>query len=499
MLDHVAINQHILELKPQLREYQVAAIAAMRTQRWMLLDAWMGSGKTLTALTATFLLKPERVLILCSKNALYTWQKEMKKWYPAAIKEGMYRVVQGQKHQRLKLWKTDAVFYVTTFQSFISDHIDIRTIITNGKRKRIYRWDPTVSKPWDVVIADEVHRAGLRNYKTVGYNAFKLLRKQTTAMFLMTGTPISKGPEQMWPLLNILAPTLFNSYWRFVNTYCLMIDGPFGKMNAGPQNTEGLYQTTKSVYHRVARADVEKQLPPLVRDIIEIELNPVQEKAYKALDEDMWIDLTHMGTREEVKNKPTAMALVTNTILSKITRLRQMCVCPRLLGLENDGAAIEMVVDKIQEREDHHVVIFTPFREAIRHFEPYLRRELKTDNVFHLWGSMDMLAVKSACENFKRTRGIMLCSVLFAQSFELETADTGFFIGYDWDQNNNLQAEARLRRLTSTSKTIYMHYIKHRNTVEEQELAVLSDKTRNCRVTYTYFDQVKGALRGETN
>ncbi|MEM3041555.1 MAG: hypothetical protein QXG97_05985 [Nitrososphaerota archaeon] len=83
----------------------------------------------------------------------------------------------------------------------------------------------------------------------------------------------------------------------------------------------------------------------------------------------------------------------------------------------------------------------------------------------------------------------MLCTIDFAQSFSLDTVETAYMLGFDWDPNDNLQAEGRLRRLNSPTATpCLVRYIVLTGTVYDHVKDVVNGKvwtTSQFLQTYT--------------
>ena len=457
--------QHIYTL---LHPYQRDAIFNLKVRQRCMLDANMGAGKSLMALVATMENQPKKVLIACTKNALYTWQKEIALWFPEISTDKYFKVAVGTVAQRMKAYSEDALFYLTTYQA-----------LNNDVKKRMLPLNA-----FDTLLVDEAHRSGLRNQKTVGYATFKIISPLIKYIYYISGTFISIGPQQLWPFLNTLAPKKFASYWGFVNKFCEFIDTPFGKEYIGPQNSAALDKTLAPHLVRIPRTITDEQLPPMTRHCIDIKLNDMQAKVYKQLKTELWTALAN-----------TEKIIVAQNDLSLLTKLRQICVCPKILGVDDYGIGIDVVAERLEDSDNMHSVIFTPFRSAVPHFKEYLQQRFPTTTISYLWGGLDMDDVRERITCFKRTQGIMICSIAFAQSFELNTANKGFFIGYDWDANNNYQAEARLRRISSTSSHIDIYYLRHADTIEQHELNLLDQKVRNVKMTYQTIDQLKSILK----
>lgn len=459
LVDYARLPARLEAVHKELDGYQVTAIKDMHKYKRVLLDSGMGSGKTLMCLTTVFLQEPQKVLVLCSKNAMNTWRKEIKKWFPEWSDAKYFTPISGkiQKAKRAQLWAKPSLFYVTTYSTFLSDKETI------GKIK------------WDAVVGDEAHKAGWRNSKTQGFKAAKELLEHIKLFIITSGTPTRKGPQHLWGYLHILARKIFTSYWKFVNAYCIIEDTIFGKQITGVKNTEQLEKVTRECVVRIPREITDKALPPIVRDFLHVDMTPIQAKAYEEMDTTMILD-----TADAI--------LLASTSLTRDLRLRQILSCPWVCGTPDHGGGIEAVVDKCEEHEDFHCVIFTPFRDALPHFRAYLQAK-GIKNIFQLQGGMEPAEVARATTNFRNTRGVMLCTIQYAQSFELETAKLGFFIGYSWDQDDNFQAEARMRRFISTKEPVFIYYCKHENTIDDRLLEVLGVNTRNNKTMVQDIDK----------
>jgi SNF2 family DNA or RNA helicase len=162
------------------------------------------------------------------------------------------------------------------------------------------------------------------------------------------------------------------------------------------------------------------------------------------------------------------------------TRLRQALVCPAILSPSlGVGAAIKDFVES-NEPEDGPYVIFTPFTSAFSHFNAFLCG--KGFRVQTLQGAIGSEERDSRISVWRRERSVCICSVLYAQAFSLEPATRCYFIGYDWDPDNNRQAEKRLHRL-STHLPITAYYYTFRSTFDERLCAIVNIKQINVNTT----------------
>jgi hypothetical protein len=158
---------------------------------------------------------------------------------------------------------------------------------------------------------------------------------------------------------------------------------------------------------------------------------------YDRLDKDMVAELNES-------------VVVTPNSLAKLTRLLQFSVCPKILdsSIKEYGPLIDYIVEQISD--DPHTIVYCPYAEAL----PIIRQALIDDgypeeNIFTLQGGDNEDDIDRVEAAWKTTRGVLLCTITFAQSFRVDTSETAYFLGFSWDPNDNVQAEGRLEALNS--------------------------------------------------
>lgn len=418
--------------------------------------------------------KADFILILCSKKALNTWRREWAKWTDVDARKVV--IVEGQPAQRAKLWqrwKAGGRIFVVTFQSGLIDY-------------NANRLPPELAKKIKMVIADEC-KVWI-NRKTKNFEGWKSFMQKVEYFIPMDGTLVKKGPQDLWTFYTMLKPKMFTSYWRWVNTFCNVVEGPFGREIAGPKNTKGFGQLMAHTLIRLRDTDdeVKGARPPLTRDFKLVEMTPEQQSLYDNLTNDLFT------------MTPSGQLIVAPSVLALATRQRQLLICPKILD-ENlgNGAALEHLI--LEMEDDPHVVIFTPFTKAI----PYISAAIKANGgpePYILQGGATSKEVRYVEEGFNRDTAqsrnrACICSVSFAESFELYTAKQCFFLGYDWMQIKNYQAEKRLQRLI-TPHPIISWYYRYMGTVDDQILDKLNENVYNVKITFQDYMQ---ALRKDSN
>ena len=332
------------------------------------------------------------------------------------------------------------------------------------------------SARWDLIIADEAHK--IRNRKTKWYA--QLRRVEFDKFVGMSATWASRGPQDLWAILYLLDRKRFPSYWSFVSRYCYVEDTPFGREIFGIRNKIELQERMNTQFYR-ARSwrDVGAQFDsPVRREVVELGLSKDQQKVTNELEQEM---ITSFDGK----------LLVTPTVLSKLTRLYQIAVCPRLLfATMGYGAALEHIVESIED--DPHTVVYTFFTEAI----PIIEEALNLaghKHVFHLKGGTKMSVVDETIAAWKKSQGIMICSIRFAESFRIETTNTAYVLGFSWDPNDNIQAEGRLRAIDSVLRSpVLVKYYIMQCSIMQAVKEVVNEKTRTIsQIFQDYIERAK--------
>lgn len=404
----------------------------------------MGLGKTPVTLQALHDWVPTSCMVISTKRSLYGWLRMMRRWFPDDLEQ--YEVFIGQNRtHRLRLWAKMPKFVMVTPEILRRDYSYIQKEGKTG---------------YDVIVIDEYHKF-MRNRNAT----FAILSKlASTRLVLMTGSPSSRGAQDLWTALNLMNPRLFGSYWKFVNTFCIVHDGPFGKEIWGTQNIEALQHLIRQYFSIVLKEDIGRVKKR--RSLLTCDMSPTQSKVYADLKRDMMTELSNGGY------------LIAPNSLTALTRIRQLLCCPQILdtswGIGGGAEAILEDLEDLQE-DERHTTIFVPFVTAIPFVVSALKERFPDSWVCHLQGGISVTTLHDTLKRWREFRGICVCSLLYAESFDMETAASCYFLGYDWDPQANYQAEDRIDRLTNTNPVIDVRYVQMNNTVDAV-LEVLNEK-----------------------
>jgi SWI/SNF-related matrix-associated actin-dependent regulator 1 of chromatin subfamily A len=134
---------------------------------------------------------------------------------------------------------------------------------------------------WDLIVIDEAHF--LKNPKA--HRTLEVIGKKNRGVWLstpleakyklaLTGTPILNRPIELFPILNWLNPISFDNFFKFGIRYANGHKGRFGWDFSGYSNLSELQTKLRStIMIRRTKAEVLTELPPKIRQVIEMPLD----------------------------------------------------------------------------------------------------------------------------------------------------------------------------------------------------------------------------------
>ena len=278
------------------RPYQLEDIKFSLQSDEALVANEMGTGKTLTAVEVIRLSGVERVLIIAPLNTHDGWFSTLKGQMPEA--EVFVHPPGGKNTKLSKEWwarvraRRSGVYIIgweafrgsptkessATRAALIARHralgmaLPKRTINTDWKR----------FGQWDMVVANEVHRACNRDSVTAK-TLWTLVTKRKIAM---SGTPAGNSVGGYWAVLHWLWPERYPYFWPWATEYCHVSLDPFaGKKVMGEKEEGGIVKDIPA-YIRRTTAEVIKDLPEVIVRTIKVPLKGGDQlKAYKELEE----------------------------------------------------------------------------------------------------------------------------------------------------------------------------------------------------------------------
>ncbi|MBM4135193.1 MAG: DEAD/DEAH box helicase [Nitrospira sp.] len=308
-----------------LYPYQADGVAFLVSKKRTILGDDMGLGKTRQAIVAMESAVPEGpVLIVCPASLKLNWRRE------------------------ILLVDREARVEVIGFDKTAT--ADPRWVIVNYDilRKHAERLHGIA---WSGIILDEAHF--IKNNSQRTSNCLKLLGVSDAArapllgpdyVFLLTGTPLTNRPRDLFNLLRCVGHPAARSFLSFAKQYCDAYKNDYGWVTTGASNLDELNLLMKEVMLRRTKDEV-LDLPPKVRSWIPVDISD-SKAALKANETFLdWYAQTDPQKPNDTE------------FLAKLTKLRVA------LHKAKHKAVGERIRDVIEAGQK--VVVFTCFNEGV--------------------------------------------------------------------------------------------------------------------------------------
>ena len=266
-----------MEYKPH--NYQAYAIQRIVTDDAVGLFLRPGLGKTSITLSAINILKYYRwavskVLVVAPKKvAEGTWSKEASKW--DHLQHLRVATVLGSTTKRIKAINTPADVYVINREN-------IPWLVDYYKQE----W------PFDMVVLDE--STSFKNSQSKRFKALKLVRRFMKKVVLLTGTPSSRGIEDIWAQIYLLdeGKRLGKTITAYRQMYfnCNTHGGHFTEYTAKEGAEQAVLNAINDICISMSAEDY-LTLPSLIEHEIPVILDSKAEKAYKQFERDLLLEL----------------------------------------------------------------------------------------------------------------------------------------------------------------------------------------------------------------
>lgn len=266
------VSEEEEENKPlELRPYQEIGCDWLCDKKRAFLTDYPGLGKTLQASEAA--VRP--VLVTAPSYLTEQWSEHLHRQYPND------RIVLAtgtiDRFKRQKRLNRRADWY-----------------IVNHEMMRSFTM-PEVK----TVIVDECHHFRNRNaLKTKGLA--KYTQDEGLRVYMLSASPMWKGPEDIWAQLNILQPDLFRSYHEFIDTFMITDNTPWGQKVLGVKKSnrkilDGMLSILK--FGRTY-ADVGRTLPESIKTSIKVDMPPRLYEKYEEMRDFYRLELEEEGEIE---------------------------------------------------------------------------------------------------------------------------------------------------------------------------------------------------------
>ena len=414
--------------KAQPYQHQIEGAKFLLYNQKCILADEMGCGKTLTAIIAAAHVQGKK-LIVCPASLKLNWAKEIK----SALKEPQQISILGTNKET-----TDAQWYITNYD-ILEKYMDT---IMNVKPS--------------VLILDEAHyiKAVSNSGKPDSKRAELALEiaKNTPYVFLLTGTPITSRPKDMYNLLKAIDHPLGKvKFFEYGKRYCngrqIKIGTRYVWDFSGASNIKELHSFVKPYMLRRTKEQV-LDLPPKIRHFIPVEVNLTEYK---------------QKLREYLSQSNTTHA-------EELVMLNAM---KKILAEEKIPHTVEFAENLIEE--ENAVVIFTNYKSVIEALEKKFRNSCVVVD-----GDTPQQKRQEYVEAFQNGQVQVFIGNMQAAGvgITLTRAKSMIINDYDWVPATHIQAEDRIHRISQDSKVNIYYLYADGAEIEEHLVDTLEKKLR---------------------
>lgn len=405
-------NADIIREDARLSGYQVDDINKMVTLRCCLNRNPMGLGKTVEAITTAKLLKTHSALIVAPKIVAGQWRDQIKTWWPERSEDVFIYGATDSKRRRV----VPGSIVIINYEKLLNEN-------TLNKFKQF---------SWDILIADEAHKIkNPKSKRTIALKSIPAVRRHA-----LTGTPILNKPDDLWSILHFLHWQYSGiSYWNFVNYFCEVEDGFWGRKVTGltkdAQHLDALKKLVDeiSVYNSLGVAQGKTV------ETVRLEMSAAQKKLY--------IDMKNLVLEE----LPATATIPNGAVLT--IRLSQATSWPGLfLDSKEPGPKFEWICAMCEDNPEEKFVVFTRFEHTARALGIFL--EMNNISSVQLTGKIKDVDKEANKKKFIEGNARVLIGTIGAMGQGTDglqyASHTAIFIDRDWSPEIMKQCEDRLNR-----------------------------------------------------
>lgn len=423
----------------------------------------MGTGKTKIAIDWAGIgyhnTNINRVLVICPVSVMGVWKRQIKLHLPFFAR---VRLLQGSSQERAAVIRWMIKSPQPTQDWIIINYEGIwRGDGRNKIEDILERWAP------DLVICDEAHR--LKSNGAKQSKAAARIGRHARQRLILTGTPITKSPLDVFGEFRFLDDQIFGSNWyRFKNHYGVW--GGYGHYQLrGYKHLKELITAVRDNTFRIKKAQA-IDLPEKVSVTVPVEMGQKATQYYRQMAKQMIIEI-------EETHATAAIVLVKILRLSQITSgfITDINGDIRIFDDGKLRACLDLLEDILSAGQK--VVIFVRFRKDIERLQEAIVNKFTLAPLI-LSGSVPMSKRDGIVERFHedKTSKIFIAQIQAGSlGIDLTPASVAIFYSLDYAYANYVQAQDRLHRIGQTSKVTYYHLVVPRS-IDTLTLSILKEK-----------------------
>jgi superfamily II DNA or RNA helicase len=401
----------------------------------------MGLGKTLQTLAwlawlrARHLKNPRPALVICPASVLHNWRREAERFTPE-LKVLVLESGAARHNLRKQIPQHDLI--VTNYALLRRDLEELQ--------KFSFR----------AAILDEAQF--IKNPTAQVSQSVKQLKADQR--LALTGTPLENRLLDLWSIVDFIQPDYLGDQDHFHETYEPRGEGEEA-LTAQRIARRRLSAKLRPLMIRRLKQQVAKDLPDRIEERRDCELGETQRKLYLA-------ELRR--SREQITQivQEKGLARSKMQVLAALTRLRQICCHPRLVGSDSDSGKTETLFELLEPllAQGYKVLLFSQFVQMLKLLEAECRQ--RSIPIHMLTGeTKERQAVVQAFQDDPNPAVFLLSLRAAGTGLNLTTAS--YVVLYDpwWNPAVEAQAIDRSHRIGQT-RTVNAYRLIAPGTVEEK-------------------------------
>ena len=446
-------------------EHQRSALNQSANQKEWAYFMEMGTGKTKVTIDnigyLSFKGRIDSVLIIAPKSVYTIWETEINSHMPNAIKYKIHKWnIDKQKdieklnkyeHLRIFLINVEALSTKRGFEACVD-------YLTKNKLNFVALDESTTIK----------NRSAKRTKNILGLRRLSHIRR------ILTGSPITKSPLDLFTQCQFLSPELlgFSSYLAFRNRYAEMTDIPVGS---------GRFIQVPKYYKRLEELEIKlKQFATRIRKDQCLDLKPkVRQKRY--------IELEGESKKIYDRLRTSALAIVEDSTISfsnkltEIIKLHQVC---NGFTKDDEGKMLRLhdsklkALDEVISETDGKIIIWANYLWNIHEIIHFLKSKYGEESTVSIFGEVSVEDRKTAVETFQndsKVRFFVGNPTTGGFGLTLTACNTVIYYSNSYNLEVRMQSEDRAHRMGQTGTVLYVDIVA-KNTLDEAIMKSLINK-----------------------
>lgn len=408
------------------------------------------------------------VLLVAPLSVVTVWQDESKKF----DYDFKFVTLTGTRHDRIEALNQDADFYVINYEGL-----------------RIMS-EALLAKGFKMMVMDESHRAKSRTSQQTQV-ALKLA-SVIPFRYILTGTPITNTPEDLWSQIHFLKPGYLSNFYAFQARYIEFrkmtvrakgglreIQKPYRSKNADCKSMNGCVSKYdyKCLRHTLDEVCLRKT---------QAECLDLPEKSYKVIPCPMSREQSdhYFMLKNSLATMIGSQTLTVQHAITLIQKLKQVCQgfiydADHKANYFRTNGKLIVLKDLLEDLKNEKIILFTYYQAETE----MLQRELGSDYKIIIYdGSAEDR--QTLARDFKTSEApcIFLSNIDKAkEGINLQEANHVIYFGNSYNYGSRYQSESRALAQGKKENVIYYDLVCPK-TIDERVVSILNSKKQQADI-----------------